>query len=111
MQITVRRCRRAAERVGKERLSLDYRRQPARLPCERTVPLQPRRVAGVGDRQAESNVSPKIFEEQEPRANALPDLVEALQSGGVNYRLGGKDKESVLRELVETLRLPDEGGP
>jgi nitrogen PTS system EIIA component len=54
------------------------------------------------------NVSPKIFQELEGGVGSLPDLLEALQSGGIHYRLGGKDKESVLRGIVEILRLPEE---
>jgi len=54
------------------------------------------------------NVSPEIFRESESQAMALPSLAEALQAGGIHYRLGGADKESVLRCLVEVLRLPEE---
>jgi nitrogen PTS system EIIA component len=54
------------------------------------------------------NVSPDIFAEPESRAALPPSLVEALQAGGIFYRIGGKDKESVLRAVVETLRLPEE---
>ncbi len=53
------------------------------------------------------NVSVEIFEEPESNA-ALPRLAEALEAGGIVYRLGGRDKESVLRALVEAMRLPDE---
>lgn len=53
------------------------------------------------------NVSPKIFLETEPSQAALPDLAEALQAGGVFYRIGGRDKEAVLRAVVEVLRLPE----
>lgn len=54
------------------------------------------------------NVSPDIFAEPESQATPPPSLVEALQVGGIFYRIGGKDKESVLRAVVETLRLPEE---
>jgi PTS system nitrogen regulatory IIA component len=54
------------------------------------------------------NVSPEIFAEPESRATPLPGLVEALQAGGIFYRIGGTDKASVLRAVVETLRLPEE---
>ncbi len=54
------------------------------------------------------NVSPSIFEEPETQFFRLPDLVEAVQAGGVFYRLSGTDKESALRSVVETLRLPEE---
>jgi PTS system nitrogen regulatory IIA component len=54
------------------------------------------------------NVSPEIFAEPESATTPLPDLVEALHAGGIFYRVGGTDKESVLRAVVETLRLPEE---
>jgi PTS system nitrogen regulatory IIA component len=53
-------------------------------------------------------VSPRIFEEPETAAEPLPELGSALQAGGVYYRLGGTDKPSALRSVVEVLRLPDE---
>jgi nitrogen PTS system EIIA component len=53
------------------------------------------------------NVSPDIFQEPEGAGTALPELVQALQAGGIHYRIGGVDKESVLRTLVDTLRLQD----
>jgi PTS system nitrogen regulatory IIA component len=54
------------------------------------------------------NVSTQIFEEPESRAVPLPSLSSALESGGIVYRLGGTDQESVLHAVVESLRLPDE---
>ena len=42
----------------------------------------------------------------EESPNEFPGLLEALQAGGVFYRVEGKDKSSVLREVVELLRLP-----
>ncbi|MBI3797895.1 MAG: PTS sugar transporter subunit IIA [Deltaproteobacteria bacterium] len=54
------------------------------------------------------NVSPEIFAEPESSTTPLPGLVEALQAGGIFYRVSGTDKESVLRAVVETLRLPEE---
>jgi PTS system nitrogen regulatory IIA component len=53
------------------------------------------------------HVSPKIFEETEASAVPLPELHECLQAGGVFYRVSGGDKASVLKSVVETLRLPD----
>ena len=53
-------------------------------------------------------ISPEIFLEGEPREVPLPSLVDALQAGGVAYRLGGDDKPSVLKNVVDVLRLPDE---
>jgi PTS system nitrogen regulatory IIA component len=54
------------------------------------------------------NVSVEIFEEPESNAAPLPRLAEALEAGGIVYRLSGRDKETVLRALVEAMRLPDE---
>jgi PTS system nitrogen regulatory IIA component len=53
-------------------------------------------------------VSPEIFREEDSEAASLPDLYEALQAGGIYYRIGGSDKASVLRNVVETMRLPEE---
>lgn len=53
-------------------------------------------------------VSAEILQEPESRGEPLPRLSEALQAGGIHYRLGGHDKESALRSVVEVLRLPDE---
>ena len=38
----------------------------------------------------------------------MPSFAEALQTGGIFYRLEATDKESALRAVVENLRLPDE---
>lgn len=54
------------------------------------------------------NVSAELFDEPESNATPIPGLVEALQAGGIFYRLGGTSKESVLRAVVEHLRLPEE---
>ena len=54
------------------------------------------------------NVSAELFDEPESDATPVPGLVEALQAGGIFYRVGGIDKESALRSLVEHMRLPDE---
>ncbi len=54
------------------------------------------------------NVSAALFEEPESNATPIPGLLEALRVGGIFYRLGGTDKESVLRAVVEHLRLPEE---
>jgi PTS system nitrogen regulatory IIA component len=54
------------------------------------------------------NVSAELFDEPESDATPIPGLVEALQAGGIFYRVGGADRESALRSLVEHLRLPDE---
>ena len=38
----------------------------------------------------------------------MPSLVEALENGGVNYRVGGADKLAVLKNVVQLLQLPEE---
>lgn len=38
----------------------------------------------------------------------LPTLAEALQAGGIYYRIGGSNMEQALRNVVEVVRLPDE---
>ncbi len=55
------------------------------------------------------NVSPEIFEEPEETAQMrLPTVGEALEAGGIHYRVGGTDKASVLSAVVDLMRLPDE---
>jgi PTS system nitrogen regulatory IIA component len=52
------------------------------------------------------NVSADIF--AEPDTGPVCTLTEALKAGGVYFRLGGTDKVSVLRSLVEVMPLPDQ---
>jgi PTS system nitrogen regulatory IIA component len=54
------------------------------------------------------NVSEEIFQEPESGAAPAPQLSAALTAGGIHYRVGGADKESALRSVVEAMRLPDE---
>ena len=54
------------------------------------------------------HVSPEIFQEPESTSTPLPGLLDALQAGGIFYRLAGTDKESVLRSVAEHMRLPEE---
>ena len=51
-------------------------------------------------------VSHEIFKETEDDGAVVPHLTEALNKGGIHYRVGGKDKESVLRSVVEIFHLP-----
>lgn len=53
-------------------------------------------------------ISPEIFNEAESTKLSLPSLCEALRAGGVVYRLGGTDRASVLRSVVEVMNLPEE---
>ena len=54
------------------------------------------------------NVSEEIFHEPEIEISLMPNLSDALQMGGVFYRLEGKDKETALRSVIEVIRIPDE---
>jgi len=54
------------------------------------------------------HVSPEIFEEPESEDTPPPSLEEALRAGGIHYRVGGSDKASVLRAVVDTLNLPED---
>lgn len=53
-------------------------------------------------------VSPQIFQEPESGGTQLDTMTEGLQAGGIHYRVGGAEKESALRCVVETLPLPEE---
>ncbi len=53
-------------------------------------------------------VSPTIFAEGETSSIPLPSLSEALKAGGVSYRVEGRDQASVLRSVVDSLKLPEE---
>lgn len=53
-------------------------------------------------------VSPEIFHEGEASKVPLPSLSDALKAGGISYRVGGTDKPSVLRAVVDVLNLPEE---
>ena len=54
------------------------------------------------------NVSPDIFEEPDDKSSGGADLCDALQAGGVFYRIEGGTKEEVLKNVVDNMRLPDE---
>jgi PTS system nitrogen regulatory IIA component len=53
-------------------------------------------------------VSAELFEEPESMVGPMPGLAEALQAGGIVYGLGGTDKASVLRAMVQHVPVPDE---
>jgi PTS system nitrogen regulatory IIA component len=54
------------------------------------------------------HVSPEIFAEPESESGPPPTLADALRAGGFHYRVGGHDKASVLRAVVDTMNLPDD---
>jgi PTS system nitrogen regulatory IIA component len=53
-------------------------------------------------------ISPDIFTEAESSPSSLPTLIDALKAGGVAYRLSGNDQPSVLRAVVDSMKLPEE---
>jgi nitrogen PTS system EIIA component len=53
-------------------------------------------------------VSPDIFREPESSDVPMPSLAEALQIGGILYRMEGDTRESVLRSIIAHIWLPDE---
>jgi PTS system nitrogen regulatory IIA component len=52
-------------------------------------------------------VTAEAFSEPESDALPLPTLHEALESGGIFYRIEGKSREEVLTAAVDHLRLPE----
>jgi PTS system nitrogen regulatory IIA component len=54
------------------------------------------------------HVSPEIFAEPESEGGPPPSLEDALRAGGIHYRVGGHDKASVLRAVVDTMHLPED---
>jgi nitrogen PTS system EIIA component len=54
-----------------------------------------------------TNISPELLREPESGSLPLPDPVQALANGGIYYRVAGTDRDSVLRNVVDMLRLPD----
>lgn len=53
------------------------------------------------------NVSDDLFHDSLRVTGSIPTLVEAVQRGGIVYRLEGKDKETALRHLADTARLAE----
>lgn len=52
------------------------------------------------------NVSAEIFQEPDTSVELMPDLAESIEAGGIFYRLAGNDRDSVLRSVVEVMKLP-----
>lgn len=50
-------------------------------------------------------ISPQIY--NEPNGPGLATLAEALRAGGVYYRVGGSNRDSVLASVVELMPLPE----
>ncbi len=54
------------------------------------------------------SVKPEIFQEPKEETNPLPSLEQALETGGITYRLEGNDRDKVLKSMVQDLRLAPE---
>ncbi|MEI7898797.1 MAG: PTS sugar transporter subunit IIA [bacterium] len=52
-------------------------------------------------------VSPDLFTTGQPNTSSQPTFTEALRAGGVAYRVGGTDQPTVLRAIVNVLKLPE----
>jgi len=53
-------------------------------------------------------VSPELLAEPDSYGTPMPSLVQALEEGGIHYRVEGHDKTSTLQAVVRALRLPEE---
>ena len=52
-------------------------------------------------------VSPDLFTGDQPNKSKLTTISEALKLGGVAYHVGGTDQPSVLRAVVDVMKLPE----
>ncbi|NCC52846.1 MAG: helix-turn-helix domain-containing protein [Spartobacteria bacterium] len=52
-------------------------------------------------------VSPSIFNEPESRGQPLPSISEALEAGGIIYRVEGTTRDDVLLSMVRHMNVPD----
>jgi nitrogen PTS system EIIA component len=53
-------------------------------------------------------VSAELLDEPESTDAPLPGLTQALETGGIFYRVAGHDRDSALGAVAELMRLPDE---
>lgn len=53
-------------------------------------------------------ISYNIFNEALDTDDPMPSLKEAIQAGGIHYRVPGIGKEDVLRSIVNIMHLPDD---
>ncbi len=53
------------------------------------------------------NASPELVRTEEDPASPLPNLAQTLEDGGIYYRVDGRDRDTVLKSVVDLLRLPE----
>ncbi len=53
-------------------------------------------------------VADEVANPAEDERGPLPSFADALEAGGVFYRVAGSDKSSALKSVVDMLRLPDD---
>jgi PTS system nitrogen regulatory IIA component len=54
------------------------------------------------------NVATDLFKEPDTAEEMMPALSEAIEAGGIFYRMEGRDKETALRSVVGVMRLPQD---
>jgi nitrogen PTS system EIIA component len=54
------------------------------------------------------NVSADIFGEPDKGKTPIPGLAETLKAGGIHYRVGGADRDSALKSIIDLMPLPEE---
>ncbi len=52
-------------------------------------------------------ISSAVLDEPSEGEGQPPKLLEALERGGIRYRLGGSSKEEVFASLIEAMQLPE----
>ncbi len=52
--------------------------------------------------------NPELIQETKEKGVLQPSLEKSLEAGGIVYRLQGRDRESIIRSLVQSLPLPPE---
>jgi PTS system nitrogen regulatory IIA component len=54
------------------------------------------------------NVSPEIFESPKADDETPPSICESIKAGGIFFRIEGADKKTVLRNVIDMMKLPED---
>lgn len=54
------------------------------------------------------NVSPEIFESPKTEDETPPSICESIKAGGIFFRIEGSDKKTVLKNVVDIMKLPED---